>query len=302
MLISQRLEDLATSYTDSRRSVSEYLLANPSCVERDSMADIAAATFTSKATLVRVAKQLGFSGWSEFSRAYLVEVERRREHGGEVDHSFPFAPGASTREIMESIALVRSQAAWETYQIQDERDVARAAQIMAESSRVFVSGVSVSRMCLELFLRKLVNIGADAYMVPPEEPWRSFSHMCSSDCVVVLSYSGESERRIPMCFLPETRERGCRVIAVTSEGDSFLRRNADITFTMLSHEGLYNKIGTISTEASAACILDMLYGAYFALDYEGHLRCSVDTARRVEGNRLAGAPGDMVPIPDGALR
>lgn len=90
--------------------------------------------------------------------------------------------------------------------------------------------------------------------------------------------------------------------ASTSEGDSFLRRNADITFTMLSREGLYNKIGTISTEASAACILDMLYGAYYAIDYEGHRRLALETARRVEGNRLAGAPGDMAPVPDAALR
>lgn len=62
MLLFQRIEELAYKHTDARRTIGEFLLTEKSKIENYSMQEIAEKTFTSKSSMVRFAKALGFSG------------------------------------------------------------------------------------------------------------------------------------------------------------------------------------------------------------------------------------------------
>ena len=66
MLIQQKLDEMTVKYADSRASVARFLLEKKAKVNQMSMQQVADATFTSKPTLVRIAKGLGFCGWGEF--------------------------------------------------------------------------------------------------------------------------------------------------------------------------------------------------------------------------------------------
>ena len=114
MLISQRLEKLATHRTDAAGAVARFLLEDATHAETLSMRQIAEATATSKPTLVRVAQQLGYSGWRDFFDAWRLELAMQRERMGAVNHSLPFAAGATTREIADAVARVASESAWQT--------------------------------------------------------------------------------------------------------------------------------------------------------------------------------------------
>jgi DNA-binding MurR/RpiR family transcriptional regulator len=81
MLISPRLERLASRYDDSRRSVALFLLENGERAQSMSMADIAAETGTSKPTLVRIAKQMDYGGWREFFDDWCAEYNRQAQRG-----------------------------------------------------------------------------------------------------------------------------------------------------------------------------------------------------------------------------
>lgn len=290
MLLSQRLERLANDYDDARRTVSLFLLDNAERVPDMSMAEVAASTYTSKATLVRVAKQLGFSGWTELSRAYAAELIRQQEHATNVDHSLPFAAGSPAREIMTSLCQLRAETAWRTAQIQDAAAVERAANILACSRKIGLFGVSVNALLLALFQRKCMTIGVDAVQ-PPQAEFGIFARtLTAEDCALMVSYTGESEYRAPMKRIPLLRANGVKIISITGEGDNYLRANSDVNLTILSCESLYAKIGTFSTEESVSCVLDMLYGCLFAKNYESNLRFKTETSRMVELNRRPGAP------------
>ena len=108
------------------------------------------------------------------------------------------------------------------------------------------------------------------------------------DCAIVVSYTGESPERMPMCHLAEFRARGVRVVGVTSEGDNYLRESSDAVLTILGQESLYEKVGPFSSRASTACALDMLYAAIFARDYERNLAYLSQSSRELERGRLPG--------------
>lgn len=103
----------------------------------------------------------------------------------------------------------------------------------------------------------------------------------------MVSYSGESYHRSPMKYLPELNEKGVPVIALTSEGDNYLRDHANVVLSILAQESLYNKIGTFSTEASINTLLDIVYATVFARNYRRNLEFKSSSSRAVEVNRRA---------------
>lgn len=285
MLIAQKLEKLANDYGDARRTVSLFLLNNAGRLRTMSMADVAAETFTSKATLVRVAKLLGFSGWRAFSRAYEEELIRRSERASDVDYSIPFTASTPARDILSNLCQLHAESAWQTAQLQNAHALEQATHIMMRSRKIALFGVSTNALLLALFQRKCMLIGIDAVQVPQAEFGLFAQTLTSNDCALLVSYTGESEHRAPMKCIPLLRSAGASIIALTSEGDNYLRRNSDVALDILSNENLYNKIGTFSTEESILCLLDALYGCLFAQQYEKNLRTKTKAARAVETNR-----------------
>lgn len=285
MLISQRLEQLACHHDDSRRTVGLYLVEQAARFEALTMADIAAETYTSKATLVRIAKQLGFHGWRDFSAAYAREIDRQRIDGPAVDASRPFDAGAFVGDIANAVAQVRIESTRQTMSRLDVRELERARDLLLNAPRIFLMGYGFNAPALDSFGRKLLQIGIMAINPAQDNYAHVEKSVCRDDCLLVVSYSGSSDTSNLMRFLPEARERGAKIVALTSEGDNYLRAHADVTLSIYSAERLYTKIGTFSTEASIDYLLDALYACIFARDYERNLRVKTEHSYTTEGNR-----------------
>lgn len=286
MLISQALEQMVQEFDDARRTIARFILANERRIPEMTTAQVADETGTSKPTLVRVVKQLGFSGWRDFSRAWTRELARRDEHATDVDHNVPFTPDASVREIIDSITRVRTEAAWQTAQMLDERDLERAVNLMLKARRVLLMGCTTNASLLRIFQYQLMQIGILAEQRSHDEEKTIISFMGPEDVVLMVSYTGEGCARSPMCHIPALEAAGCPIIAVTGEGDNYLRDHATVALSILSRENLYRKMGTFSTLESTELVLNVLYGAIFAHDYERNYRIKTERAHVVEQNRL----------------
>ena len=53
--------------------------------------EIAEKTYTSKATVVRFAKSMGYDGWKEFMKDYVSKIQYQKVHESQVDFNFPFS-------------------------------------------------------------------------------------------------------------------------------------------------------------------------------------------------------------------
>lgn len=278
---------MTVAYDDSRRTVGQFLIDTGASLAQYTMQQVADVTFTSKATLVRIAKQLGFSGWRDFAAAFVAEAREREKNGPEVDVNLPFESGAGAASIARAINAVRVESTQRTADALDPRDLERAADLLWHARRIALFGVSVNQAALEQFQRKLLVIGRTALLVPQAEYGFQVEALGPGDCAVAVSYSGDNPDRPPMAQARRLRERGVPVVALTSAGDNDLRRMADVTLTIFSQEHLYSKIGTFSTEASISYLLDALYACFFARDYDAHLAYKVEASRASEVNRRA---------------
>lgn len=285
MFLAHRVEELAARSQDTRHAIGAFVLRERMNLSKYTIADIARATHSSKASVTRFAQSLGYGGWRDFIRDYMAEARYEASHETLIDPNRPFSRDANVREIAERIADLHYEAVADTVRLLDHAMLELGARYIDEAQRVWVFGVSPNSYVGGLFCRKLLAIGKSASVVPNGEYGVVARSLEPVDCAVFISYSGNNPDINPLVQIAELARRGVPMIGITSEGGSYLREQLGCVLTVSSHEALYSKIATFATEASMEYILDALYACVFARHYDENLRHKLKRSRELEGAR-----------------
>lgn len=103
LFLLQKIEELMMNHHDARYAVGEFVLHEQTNLHHYTISQIAEYTYTSKATVVRFAKTLGFDGWKEFMKAFISEMKYLEQHQGDVDANYPFDAKNTTKEIIDRL-------------------------------------------------------------------------------------------------------------------------------------------------------------------------------------------------------
>ncbi len=77
-------------FTETEKSVANYILEYPQNISDMSIRDLAQVTCTSTPTILRVCRKLGHEGFKEFKKDLLLELENEKHFFTRVDVSYPF--------------------------------------------------------------------------------------------------------------------------------------------------------------------------------------------------------------------
>ncbi len=285
MYLYHRIEELVAATTDSRRAIGEFVLKEHANLSEFTIADIAAATYTSKASCTRFAQSLGYDGWRPFIREFMSEERYEQAHPAFVNANFPFGADASDSQIIEAVAELTADSVADTVRLLNKGLLARAARYIRDARRVRVFAISPNSYMGGLFCRKLIAVGIDAGAPASGEFGVNARSLDSRDCAVVISYSGNNPESEPMRQVPILLANKVPIVAITSDGNNYLRKCANATLTVSSRESLNSKIATLASEASVNYLLDVLFCCVFARDYEKNLEFKLMGSRQLEGER-----------------
>ena len=98
-------------FTNTEQDLARFILDNLDDVLQMNISDLSGATFTSTATVVRLCRKLGVSGYRDFRIALAGDVEQARSATFEVNPDFPFLEGSNTHDIIQSVSQLTKQAA-----------------------------------------------------------------------------------------------------------------------------------------------------------------------------------------------
>lgn len=290
MSLIHKVEEITMEYGGgARHSIGTFILEKKSALTRYSLQEIADATYTSKAAVVRFAKALGFSGWKEFLKAFWEEQSYQEQHYTDIDANYPFDADSSRQDIINQLCSLQVESLLDTADLLDGAPLAECAELLLRSRRIAMFGLNPNLTLAELFQRKMLSIGRQVELPSMGDSGLLAHSLTAEDCAVIISYSGNSIHHGPLSVLPALEERGVPVIALTSVGDNLLRQRADYTLSISSYERLYSKISTFATENSILYILNVLFSCCFAADYQANISRKVGTARRLESERCTDA-------------
>lgn len=289
MFLTHRIEEIVANSTDTRHAIGAFALQERMHLSDYTIADIARETFSSKASVTRFAKALGYPGWREFIRDFMAEVRYETNHDAIVDMNYPFNEGDTQETIVNAIADVRFEAIADTMRALNRGMLELGVRYLQRAQNVWVFGISPNDYLGSLFCRKLLSVGKTAQVVRSGEYGLVARSLGPNDCALIISYSGNNPHIDPLRHLQELNGRRVPVIALTSEGDTYLRRHARCVLTISSREALYAKISTFATEASTSYLLDLLFACYFARSYQRNLERKLAGGKVLEKGRQGAA-------------
>ncbi len=168
MFLFQRIEETTMKYNDARHAVGEFMIQEWKNLHAYTITDIAEKTYTSKSTVTRFAKSLGYDGWREFMKDYVEEIRYETAHSKSIDFNFPFSEKDNLLEISESIRQIHIESVEETADLIKPEILKEATKRLINAKRIVIFAASPNTYLAEIFKRKLLSIGYMA-MVPNME-------------------------------------------------------------------------------------------------------------------------------------
>ncbi|MBO7675491.1 MAG: MurR/RpiR family transcriptional regulator [Atopobiaceae bacterium] len=266
-----RVRQATLEMPGSRKSVADFLIREGSGVANLSMAEVADLTYTSKPSLVRFAKAMGYSGWRDFRMAFVTAVKESEEGVSTVrtiDPNHPFGPEDSLGTVVSNVSALERQALLDAMDRVEARTLAVAASRVVAAKRLVFFGEKPNCFFGELLAYKLDQIGVTC-AVPPKDEWADVARaMGPQDCAIVVSYSGNGPQREPASLVSSFNEVAVPVVAITNSGSNWLREHCDCVLAFEPREHIYSKISGYYSEQSVAFMLDALYSAVFSANYD----------------------------------
>lgn len=285
MLLRERIE-VTAHLSSSQQNVLKFMYENPLEIADMTLKEIAAAAYTSPATLVRLAKNLGYNGFEELRYDFLKEEEYNNRSFHSIDANIPFHGNDNYMGIASKLTILLKETADDTLSLITFQDLKKAVHFLLDADKIHLTAISFPLLRgydFQLKMRKIGKIveivdvlGEQLYADPIIKP---------GDCALVISYSGETPLIRQMISL--YKKKGIPIIGVTSIGNSTLRNSADVCLSVTTHEKLYSKIAGFSNSASIQLILDILYSCVFKENYAANLANKKELSQRSEPGRFA---------------
>jgi len=283
----QRIEEMTIEYQDARSVIAEFLLNEKAHLYQYTMDEVAHLTYTSKPTLVRFAKGLGFHGWKDFMRSLIEEVKYLESHETTIDVNFPFHENNSYKEIIDHVSRLQIESIMDTTHLIKEEMLELAVMRLEKAKNIVIFGMKPNSYFAEGLRWKFLSIGVSMQIAPYGEFGMIARTLTKNDCAILISYSGNNKDKDPMTQIEMLKRQEVPVIAMTSEGKNYIQENIDCIFAISSNERLYSKISSFATEQSLLFIFNVIFSCYFKKNYHENLVYKIENSKILESQRTA---------------
>lgn len=269
MALLEQLERM-DSFTEAERAIADYVLSDPSGTVKTNISDLAALTATSKASIIRLCRKLGFKGFRDFKIALSADIERSRVASRRVDADNPFDEADDTATMMSDVAELFREALGDAYASVSPEDVDAVARAIYGASHVYLYATGDSLITAMGFANMLVKIGIRSTPATLlDEALANTYAALPGDVGIFISYSGSTTNSWTIKkALRVLNERHCTTVFVSAAANK--PAGFDLHLRFPKREGRSGKVATFYSQMCIRYILSCVYSAVWSLDAKGH--------------------------------
>ena len=269
MTIEERVAQ-ATDLTPTEQQLAQAVLGLGDQLQSYSIKELAHATATSPASVQRLCKKLGLSGYKELKVTMARSQGRRSEAVGTVDVNFPFAPGDSQQTIVSNMSTLYATTIADTAKLLEPAQLERAAKIISKAEHVVIYAASHNVYPAQMFEDRLLSAGKRATCpLSGERQTRLALRSGPNDAAIFITYSGLQPvyRRLA----DHLQARGASIILVGSRRARQRLQGFDAYLLVSERESLQNRITQFASHIAVQFVLDSLFCCVFARDYQRNM-------------------------------
>ena len=258
-----KIKAIFNDFTPVEQKVAEFILENPSKVPAMSIKELAVASKSSDASVMRFCKALGFSGYRSFIVGLTLAIADNEEDTGLYTD---IRPGDSVKSVIRNIFRNERQALTDTENILKTTEVEKAVAILGSSEAVHFFGIGASGLvCLDA-VQKFRRIGISSYAHTDfHDQLTSAALLGGKDACVLFTYSGKTKEI--QLILKLLKAQNCKIIAVTQLRKTNLLKDADVYLNVLTRE-VTMRSGATGSRIAMLSIVDILLSCVLSTEYD----------------------------------
>ena len=258
-----KIKAIFNDFTPVEQKVAEFILENPSKVPAMSIKELAVASKSSDASVMRFCKALGFSGYRSFIVGLTLAIADNEEDAGLYTD---IRPGDSVKSVVRNIFRNERQALTDTENILKTTEVEKAVAILGSSEAVHFFGIGASGLvCLDA-VQKFRRIGVSSYAHTDfHDQLTSAALLGSKDACVLFTYSGKTKEI--QLILKLLKAQNCKIIAVTQLRKTNLLKGADVYLNVLTRE-VTMRSGATGSRIAMLSLVDILLSCVLSTEYD----------------------------------
>lgn len=273
MSIMTQLEfELDFSY--SEKQIARYILNHGEDVLSMSAKQLAEATYTSPATIVRLCRKIGLEGYNDFKIKYSAELQYDHRNEKRIDVNFPFSNSDDAMQIAKNLVSLTNEVISDTYQLIDFDELNTIVDLLYNNQNIDIYGSGNSILAALSFQHKMMRIqrNVNVKTIPGEQIFMSYNSS-KERIALIISYSGETSDLVRYAKI--LKEKKTLIILITSLGDNQLSRMADYILHLDSREKIFNKIAPFSSQISMEYVLNLIFSCIFLKDYNENIEAKI---------------------------
>lgn len=266
-MILERLT--SEKFTASEKQAIDFIQQYPRVVINLSLEELAAETYVSQATIIRLSKKLGTKGFADFKIHLAAELSAFAHDKKEIPVDIPIPPDCKTQDIAHIFYNLSRQALDATLNTLDIVSLRKAATLLAYADLIHLYGRGESLIMAEDFHYKLLRIGMNSQLETLNGFQEAQSRVCNSrikECALVISQYCNS--RQVHYVIDELMSASIPFILLTAAENPWpYDKYAAVALHICCNESRY-KMGSFASRTAILFLLDCLYGEIFSRQYE----------------------------------
>lgn len=274
-----KLQAVYDTLKSAEKKAADLLLERPRFFSEASIVDAAEAGGCSEATLVRLARKLGYSGYPEL-KAHLGQ---RRE-----DKSVTLYAGITDEDsydsVIEKVFQASIQALKDTLNVINKEEYKKAVEALSSAGKIVLCGVGDAANVALSGYQKFIRVGANVQAsADPDIQLIAVSHLSKGDAVIVISHSGRTKSIVDL--VKYSRGTGATVICITNYPISPLAKNSDIILlTAAFTEHVQGEV--MSKRVTELCLLESLFVNVLLIKREKYIEALKSSSDALDVNKI----------------
>lgn len=269
----ERMDD----FTSQEKEIAKYILKNPSLIKELSTEELAKATFTSQATVVRLCKKLETKGYNDFklklSTEYLETVRVREFLKDE-----PITKESTYEDIIDIIPKMYDSAITNTKLMLNSNVINRVTNRLKEAKKIDLYGYGISYSVARQASFKFQSIGIDSMAHDGiNEHYIAARKDHSYMVAILITFTGKNSSIIKIA--KHLRSYGIYVVGISGYRTSEMLESCNEVI-QIDTKKLILSMEVITSVISTQYILDILFSMLLTNNYENNIKASLEVFNR----------------------
>lgn len=238
--------DVINTLTISELDILRFIDNNEKEILDMSIQDLSKAVFFSTASIMRLCKKIGFSGFSEL-KYYLKEEIKNSEIN-------------KKEETFESILDDNVESIIETAKLLDKEKVKNVVNIMLNNTNIHFFGKGLTYTVVDYASKQLLTFNRANYNYHDTHiAYLACESMNDNDMLIVCSLSGNTHQIVRAAQI--AKSRGAKVVTITRNTENELSKIGDINFSICT-DNAPKSISDISSRVPMLFVLNIIITTY----------------------------------------